>query len=62
MEPSTGQIRALVGGRDYQTSEFDRAVNARRQPGSLFKPFVYLAAFEGGAPITAASWSPTSPS
>ena len=47
--PSTGQIRALVGGRDYRDSEFNRAVRARRQPGSLFKPFVYLAAFEGGA-------------
>jgi 1A family penicillin-binding protein len=49
MEPATGHIRALVGGRDYRDSEFNRAVRARRQPGSLFKPFVYLAAFEGGA-------------
>jgi penicillin-binding protein 1B len=55
MDPSTGQIRALVGGRDYRDSQFDRAVRARRQPGSLFKPFVYLAAFEGGAPMTAAT-------
>ncbi len=55
LDPSTGHIRVLVGGRDYQTSQFDRAVRARRQPGSLFKPFVYLAAFEGGAPMTAAT-------
>ena len=55
MDPSTGKIRALVGGRDYRDSQFDRAVRARRQPGSLFKPFVYLAAFEGGAPMTAAT-------
>ncbi len=45
LDPGTGSVRALVGGRDYQTSQFDRAVQARRQPGSLFKPFVYLAAF-----------------
>ena len=49
MEPGTGHIRALVGGRDYRDSEFNRAVRARRQPGSLFKPLVYLAAFEWGA-------------
>jgi penicillin-binding protein 1B len=54
MEPSTGHVRALVGGRDYRVSQFDRAVRARRQPGSLFKPFVYLAAFEG-ARMTAAT-------
>lgn len=46
LDPHTGSIRALVGGRDYQTSQFNRVVQARRQPGSLFKPFVYLAAFE----------------
>ncbi len=44
LDPSTGQVRALVGGRDYQTSQFNRAIFARRQPGSAFKPFVYLAA------------------
>jgi membrane peptidoglycan carboxypeptidase len=41
---ATGQVRALVGGRDYRSSQFNRAVLARRQPGSAFKPFVYLAA------------------
>ena len=46
IEPATGRIRALVGGRHFADSEFNRATRARRQPGSLFKPFVYLAAFE----------------
>lgn len=44
--PTTGEILALVGGRDYGRSQFNRAVQARRQPGSCFKPFVYLAGFE----------------
>ncbi|MDF1732536.1 MAG: PBP1A family penicillin-binding protein [Minwuia sp.] len=43
-----GAIRALVGGRDYGESQFNRAVLARRQPGSAFKPFLYLAALEAG--------------
>ncbi len=43
-----GAIRALVGGRDYSESQFNRAVSARRQPGSAFKPFVYLAGLEHG--------------
>ena len=46
LDPHTGSIRALVGGRDYQVSQFNRVVQASRQPGSLFKPFVYLAAFQ----------------
>jgi len=46
IEPASGQIRALVGGRRFAQSEFNRATKARRQPGSLFKPLVYLAAFE----------------
>jgi penicillin-binding protein 1A len=48
MDPKTGDIRALIGGRSYEDSEFNRAVSARRQPGSAFKPFVYAAAFEQG--------------
>ncbi len=60
IEPATGKIRALVGGHDYQKSPFNRATKAARQPGSLFKPFVYLAAFEAeregaGPAITPAS-------
>lgn len=44
-----GRIRALAGGRDYRRSQFNRATMARRQPGSAFKPFVFLAALEAGA-------------
>lgn len=46
VDPRTGDILALVGGRSYNQSQYNRAVSARRQPGSVFKPFVYLAAFE----------------
>ncbi len=45
IDPGTGAVRALVGGRDYSLSQFNRVTQAHRQPGSLFKPFVYLAAF-----------------
>jgi penicillin-binding protein 1B len=45
-DPRTGAILALVGGRDYQDSQFNRVTQARRQPGSCFKPFVYLTAFQ----------------
>ncbi len=48
MDPHTGEVRALVGGRDFDHSSFNRAIQARRQPGSAFKPFVYAAALEGG--------------
>jgi penicillin-binding protein 1A len=47
MKPD-GAISALIGGIDYETSTFNRAIQARRQPGSAFKPFVYLAALEAG--------------
>ena len=46
LDPKTGSVLALAGGRDYRRSQFNRALQARRQPGSLFKPFVYLAALE----------------
>ena len=46
IDPATGGVRALVGGRDYASSPLDRAIRARRQPGSAFKPFVYLAALD----------------
>ncbi len=48
LDPHTGRMLALVGGYDYRTSEFNRATQARRQPGSAFKPFVYLAALDKG--------------
>ncbi len=48
MDASTGEIRAMVGGRDFDRSEFNRATQARRQPGSSFKPLIYTAAFDKG--------------
>jgi len=66
-----GQIRALVGGRNYADSQFNRAVAAKRQPGSAFKPFVYLTALEKGltpdtvrddAPINIKGWKPANAS
>jgi penicillin-binding protein 1A len=62
-----GAVRALVGGRDYGESQFNRATQAQRQPGSAFKPFVYLAGLEAGlrpadrfvdAPIRVGDWQP----
>ncbi|ATQ69829.1 MULTISPECIES: transglycosylase domain-containing protein [Methylosinus] len=62
-----GAIRALVGGRNYADSQFNRAVSAKRQPGSAFKPFVYLAGLEHGltpdtiredGPINVKGWQP----
>ena len=67
IEAASGAVRAMAGGRDYRTSPFNRATQARRQPGSAFKPFVYLAAIEAGArpddmvadgPINLGGWSP----
>jgi 1A family penicillin-binding protein len=48
LEPDTGHVRAMVGGRDFEASNFNRAVQAKRQPGSAFKPFVYATALEAG--------------
>jgi penicillin-binding protein 1A len=65
---NTGAVRAMVGGYDYANSQFDRATEARRQPGSAFKPFVYMAALERGmsptstvldAPVRIGKWSPS---
>ena len=62
-----GTVRALVGGRNYADSQFNRAIDAKRQPGSSFKPFVYLTALERGltpdtirddAPISVKGWKP----
>jgi len=59
IEPQTGYIKAMVGGYDFARSEFNRAVQARRQPGSAFKPFVYIAALEAGlTPATTMEDSP----
>src|SRR5215813_2508984 len=59
LDPQTGHIKAMVGGYDFFKSEFNRAVQARRQPGSAFKPFVYIAAIESG--MTPASLVEDSP-
>src|SRR5271166_5300412 len=62
-----GAVKAMIGGRSYAESQFNRAVAAKRQPGSSFKPFVYLAALEKGltpdtvredAPISVKGWNP----
>ena len=48
IEPDTGKVRAMVGGRDFSLSQFNRAIQARRQPGSAFKPIIYAAALDKG--------------
>jgi 1A family penicillin-binding protein len=56
IDPNTGNILAMVGGSDYATTPFNRAVRSRRQPGSAFKPFVYAAALEAGlSPVSTIS-------
>ena len=52
LDPRSGAVRALVGGRDFDDSKFNRAVQATRQPGSTFKPIVYAAALQNGRPPT----------
>lgn len=52
MDVQTGDVLALVGGRDFEDSKFNRATQAQRQPGSAFKPFVYAAALQAGYPPT----------
>jgi penicillin-binding protein 1A len=63
----TGAVTAMVGGRSYKKSQYNRATKAKRQPGSAFKPFVYLTAFENGytpdsveidEPVQIGGWSP----
>ncbi len=67
VDGASGAVRAMVGGRNYHDAPFNRAVLARRQPGSAFKPFVWLAALETGlqpddtvldAPVRVGAWSP----
>jgi penicillin-binding protein 1A len=67
VDNATGAIRAMVGGRNYKASKFNRATQARRQPGSSFKMFVYAAALEDGLtpgtvrfdmPVTIQNWRP----
>ncbi|MBV9538638.1 MAG: transglycosylase domain-containing protein, partial [Acidisphaera sp.] len=68
LDAASGEVRAMVGGRDPRAGGYNRAVLARRQPGSAFKPFVWLAALEAGArpddtvldaPLRVGSWSPS---
>jgi penicillin-binding protein 1A len=68
LDAETGAVRAMAGGRDYRTSPYNRAVLARRQPGSSFKAFVWAAALEAGmrpddtvldAPIRVGNWAPS---
>ncbi len=67
LDAATGAVRAMVGGRDYRSGSFNRAVDARRQPGSAFKPFTWLSALQKGltpdstvldAPVHIGRWSP----
>ncbi len=52
IDPTNGRILAFVGGKDFEKSKFNRAIQARRQPGSTFKPFVYTVAVDNGYPPT----------
>ncbi|HEV3486906.1 MAG TPA: PBP1A family penicillin-binding protein, partial [Vicinamibacterales bacterium] len=64
IEPGTGYVKALVGGQNYSKTQFNRAIQARRQPGSLFKPFVYITAMDptrGAEALTASTVLDDSP-
>jgi penicillin-binding protein 1B len=64
IQPGTGYVKALVGGRNYSKTQFNRAIQARRQPGSLFKPFVYVTAMDpsrGEQALTASTMLDDSP-
>jgi penicillin-binding protein 1B len=64
VQPGTGYVKALVGGRNYSKTQFNRAIQARRQPGSLFKPFVYVTAMDpsrGAQALTASTVLDDSP-
>jgi penicillin-binding protein 1B len=64
VQPGTGYVKALVGGRNYSKTQFNRAIQARRQPGSLFKPFVYVTAMDparGADALTASTVLDDSP-
>ncbi|MEO5376932.1 MAG: penicillin-binding protein 1A [Magnetococcus sp. DMHC-6] len=59
LDPHTGQVLAMVGGYDFKRSEFNRATQGRRQPGSSFKPFIYAAALDNGfSPVSVVDDSP----
>ena len=67
MDPNTGFVKAMVGGKNYKKGDFNRALVSTRQPGSSFKPFIYLAAIQKGipmntviedSPFTTPGWSP----
>lgn len=60
MQPKTGYILAMVGGRNYNESQFNRITQSRRQPGSAFKPFVYLSGLDSFTPVSFLSNAPKS--
>ena len=60
LDPRTGAVRAMVGGRDFEDSKFNRATQALRQPGSTFKPIVYSTAVQSGRPRRTSSTTPRS--